>query len=95
MLEVQVIDNGTGIKPEDQEKLFKLFGFIETTSHLNTKGIGLGLHICQIISKEFGGDINVDSEWEKGSNFTFLLALEEQTIHSIATVKRCRNPRPA
>ena len=89
---MQVIDNGTGIKPEDKEKLFKLFGFIETTSHLNTKGIGLGLHICQIIAKEFGGDIVVDSDWGKGSNFTFLLGLEEQTIDSISTVRRCRNP---
>jgi hypothetical protein len=29
------------------EKLFKLFGFIDTTKELNTKGIGLGLHISK------------------------------------------------
>jgi C4-dicarboxylate-specific signal transduction histidine kinase len=30
-------------------KLFKLFGFLDTTKELNTKGIGLGLHISKII----------------------------------------------
>ena len=45
MLEIQVIDTGIGIKQEDMCKLFKLFGFLDTTKELNTKGIGLGLHI--------------------------------------------------
>jgi signal transduction histidine kinase len=45
MLEIQVIDTGIGIKQEDICKLFKLFGFLDTTKELNTKGIGLGLHI--------------------------------------------------
>ena len=46
MIEVIVKDTGVGIKEKDQEKLFKLFGFIDTTQELNTQGIGLGLHIC-------------------------------------------------
>lgn len=46
-LEVQVIDNGMGIQKENQCKLFKLFGFLEDTKEVNTKGIGLGLHICK------------------------------------------------
>jgi signal transduction histidine kinase len=50
MLEVQVEDTGIGIKEHDLEKLFQLFGFLDSSSHLNTKGIGLGLHICQIIT---------------------------------------------
>jgi signal transduction histidine kinase len=36
MLEVQVIDQGIGIKKEDKEKLFKLFGFLDETKKLNT-----------------------------------------------------------
>jgi signal transduction histidine kinase len=47
MLEIQVQDSGTGIKKEDQCKLFKLFGFLDATAQLNSKGIGLGLHISQ------------------------------------------------
>ena len=45
-LEVSVVDTGIGISEGDQSKLFKLFGFIESSSHLNKKGIGLGLNIA-------------------------------------------------
>ena len=44
-----MIDTGVGIKQEDTHKLFKLFGFLDATKELNSKGIGLGLHICQMI----------------------------------------------
>jgi len=42
---VQIKDNGLGIKEEDQPKLFQLFGLVETTQDINTRGIGLGLSI--------------------------------------------------
>ena len=61
MLEIQVIDTGIGIKREDMSKLFKLFGFLDTSKELNSKGIGLGLHISKMICNEFGGDIIVNS----------------------------------
>jgi Amt family ammonium transporter len=77
MLEIQVIDSGIGIKKEDMNKLFKLFGFLDTTKELNTKGIGLGLHITKKICQALGGDIFCESEWEKGSTFTILIALDE------------------
>ena len=49
MIEFQVEDAGIGIKKEDQKKLFKLFGFLDSTKELNTKGIGLGLHVSKQI----------------------------------------------
>lgn len=45
-LKISVVDTGIGIPIEDQEKLFKLFGFVQSTSHLNKNGIGLGLVIA-------------------------------------------------
>jgi len=39
------MDTGIGIKKEDHEKLFKLFGFVKDTKNMNTSGIGLGLVI--------------------------------------------------
>jgi K+-sensing histidine kinase KdpD len=60
-LKLRVIDTGTGIKEEDLSKLFKMFGFLDTTKTLNTQGIGLGLHIVQLISTEFGGTVDVKS----------------------------------
>lgn len=56
-LEVQVHDTGIGIKDEDQSKLFKLFGFLDTTKAINSRGIGLGLHISKKICKMYDGDI--------------------------------------
>ena len=50
MLEVQVEDTGVRISEEDQKKLFKLYGFLETTKEINTRGIGIGLHISKMIS---------------------------------------------
>jgi signal transduction histidine kinase len=49
MIELTVQDSGVGIKEEDLNKLFRLFGFLDETKELNTGGIGLGLHICKMI----------------------------------------------
>ena len=49
MIEITVKDTGIGIKKEDLSKLFKLFGFLDSTQELNTNGIGLGLHISKMI----------------------------------------------
>jgi signal transduction histidine kinase len=35
-LQISVIDTGVGIKKEDQQKLFKLFGFLDNTKKMNT-----------------------------------------------------------
>jgi K+-sensing histidine kinase KdpD len=53
MIEVIVKDTGVEIKEENLRKLFKLFGFLDATKELNTNGIGLGLHICEMIVEQF------------------------------------------
>lgn len=60
-LEIKVIDNGCGIKVEDQQKLFKLFGYLQDNENLNTQGVGLGLYVTKKIVKEFGGEVGVNS----------------------------------
>ena len=91
MIEVQVVDTGIGIKDEDQQKLFKLFGFIDSTKELNTSGIGLGLHISKQIVRQFGGDIICKSEWGVGTTFCFLIALDESQ-QLVKGIHRIRNP---
>jgi len=54
-IEIEVQDTGLGIKEEEQGKLFKMFGFLESSKGINTNGIGLGLHICKLIAEQFGG----------------------------------------
>jgi two-component system, sensor histidine kinase ChiS len=77
-LKISVVDTGIGIKREDQDKLFKLFGFLRESQSMNTSGIGLGLVISQNIIKQYEGTITVDSEYGRGTAFTFTLKLEKQ-----------------
>lgn len=65
---VIVEDNGVGISPEDQEKVFALF-----VSQKGGRGTGLGLPVSHKIIKEHGGRILLDSEVGRGSRFTLEL----------------------
>jgi PAS domain S-box-containing protein len=67
----EISDQGQGIPPDQQKKLFELFGRLETSPPV--KGIGLGLVVCKRLVEALGGWIKVDSEPEKGSMFTFAL----------------------
>lgn len=67
-----VTDQGPGISPEDQAKLFELFQQLETSRRLNT-GAGLGLVVCKRLAEAQGGWIKVDSAPGKGSTFSFAL----------------------
>ena len=91
MIQISVQDNGIGIKQEDKSKLYKLFGFLDSSKNLNSKGIGLGLHISQIITEQFGGRIELDSEFGHGACFTFVIDLEERNDEESA-IKRNLNP---
>ena len=77
-IKVTVRDNGIGIKAKDLPKLFKLFGFLDSTKEINTNGIGLGLHICKKIAQIFGGDSWAESEYNKGSDFMFTFNLSQR-----------------
>jgi signal transduction histidine kinase len=74
-IQFSVIDTGIGIAKDDQKKLFKLFGFVQDSKQMNTKGIGLGLVISEQIVTQFNGDITFESEKDVGSTFTFRFML--------------------
>ena len=74
-LSISVIDTGVGIPYKDQDKLFKLFGFLSETQNMNTKGIGLGLVISDQIVTKFDGQITLSSVPKKGSTFTYTFKL--------------------
>lgn len=79
MVQIKVKDSGIGIKEEDKDKLFKLFGFLDASKDLNARGVGLGLHISQRICEQFGGKIVLTSEFGEGSTFTTLFDLKKKT----------------
>ena len=76
MVQIKVIDSGIGIEKEDHDKLFKLFGFLDSSKELNVKGVGLGLHISQKLQEQFGGEILIESELGEGSTFICLFDLD-------------------
>ena len=72
LLKITVSDTGIGIKQEEREKLFTLFGKIESTANINISGIGLGLSISKKIVEMFeDGEINYDPNYTFGSKFYF------------------------
>ena len=72
-----VEDTGAGIKEENQEKLFKMFGKLEQQNeYKNPQGVGLGLvisdNLVALLSKGLkNGNINLESEYGVGSRFSF------------------------
>ena len=72
---VSVIDTGTGIAPEDQNKLFQPFSQVDASLTRKTGGTGLGLSICRHLIDMHGGEIGVRSAAGQGSTFFFTLPL--------------------
>lgn len=67
-------DNGLGIRPEDQQRLFVPFSRLGGTRH---KGYGLGLAIVRRIVEKLGGQVGVESEEGEGAVFFFTLPRAE------------------
>ena len=82
-VELQVIDNGSGIDPAIRGKIFDPF----FTTKPQGIGTGLGLSISHGIITEHGGHIRVESELGRGSDFTVFLPLSQpQAARGIARV---------
>ncbi|MBR1443616.1 MAG: response regulator, partial [Firmicutes bacterium] len=73
LLSVSVKDTGIGIKYENLDKLFTSFQQINTRKNRQIEGTGLGLSICKQLLVLMGGTIHVESEYGKGSVFSFTL----------------------
>ena len=78
-LEIEIEDNGKGIKEEVMGRIFEPFFTTRTVGH----GMGLGLSIAYGIIKEHGGEILVESRFGEGAKFTVRLPgpAREGTCH--------------
>lgn len=72
---VSVTDQGPGISPEDQERIFERFYRIDAARSRQTGGTGLGLSIVKHVISNHGGDVSVWSQLGRGSTFTVRLPL--------------------
>lgn len=70
---VYVADQGIGIPPEEQSRIFDRFHRVETGLHRRTEGAGLGLYLVKAIVEAHGGRVWVESAPGRGSIFMFTL----------------------
>lgn len=77
-LKFSVKDTGVGIRQENKKGLFEAFTQLETNDH-HHQGTGLGLTISRKLVEEMGGQLELCSELNKGSEFYFTLILEKVT----------------
>ena len=73
MMYVSVDNTGEGIAPEALPFVFERFYKEDRSRGLNTRGSGLGLHICKVLINLSGGQIKAESEPGKWCRFTFSL----------------------
>jgi PAS domain S-box-containing protein len=85
---VSVSDQGEGIPPRDQSKLFKPFHQIGQVVPGPLGGAGLGLLVCRRLVEAHGGRIWVESQPGNGSTFSFTLPVTKRTS------PRRTKPRP-
>lgn len=76
MLQVSVSDTGIGMKSDDQQKVFKEFWQADSSFARKYEGTGLGLALTKRIVEMHGGKIWFESEYGKGSIFSFSLPVK-------------------
>ena len=76
-----VADDGAGIAPEHQKRIFQRFYQVEGDRTRKSGGLGLGLAMCDQIIRQHGGHISVESTLGEGSQFLVTFpARQEETI---------------
>ena len=69
----RVADQGRGVPPEKLDAVFERFKQVDASDSRDKGGSGLGLAICRSIVRQHGGEISVQSEVGRGSEFSFTI----------------------
>ncbi len=85
-------DNGIGMSQEFLRHLFEPFERAEDVRTSKVQGTGLGMPVARNIIRMMGGDIQVDSELEKGSRFTVQILLKYQEEDAVSLSELIRLP---
>jgi len=77
VVHIWIQDNGIGISPEDQKKVFQKFFRSEDSKAQDSPGTGLGLNITKSLIEMMGGRIWIESEFRQGTTFHFTVPVAE------------------
>lgn len=77
-LNIDVVDNGIGMSPEDVASLFVIDAQVSTQGTNGEKGTGLGLVLCRSFVEQHGGTIAVESELGVGTKFSISLPIKNE-----------------
>jgi PAS domain S-box-containing protein len=86
-LHFEVRDNGIGISPENQQRIFDSFEQADGSFTRKHGGTGLGLAISKRLVNMMGGSITVESELGRGSVFRFSVILQRADHQSTAGIE--------
>ncbi|WP_246836369.1 cell wall metabolism sensor histidine kinase WalK [Nesterenkonia sp. NBAIMH1] len=81
--EVAITDQGMGIAPENQERIFERFYRVDAARSRQTGGTGLGLSIVKHVIGNHGGEVSLWSQQGKGSTFTVRLPEIDEGLDSL------------
>jgi PAS domain S-box-containing protein len=90
---ISVSDQGIGIAPEEQSKLFRRFYRVDNRLRRETQGAGLGLFLSRAIVEAQGGQIWVESQPGRGARFWFTLPLAMPRLVDFSTNDGVEEPR--
>ena len=76
-VEFWVEDTGVGIKEDEFDKLFTLFGMLDWNKEINPHGWGIGLTVSKRFVEKLGGSIWVESKYEEGTTIYFRIPYHE------------------
>ena len=88
LVAVSVTDQGEGLSPEDQERVFERFYRVDAARSRHTGGTGLGLSIVKHVVANHGGEVTLWSQPGQGSTFTIRLPELEGQDNDAAAEER-------
>lgn len=93
-LQFSVRDTGIGMTPDQISRLFGAFSQADSSTTRRYGGTGLGLAICQRLCQLMGGEIEVRSEFGRGTLFSFSLPLvpegSQSDLTQVAALQGCQ-----
>jgi signal transduction histidine kinase len=90
-VQFHVRDEGLGVAPEEQERIFEKFYRADPHMTRGVGGTGLGLYICKELIDRMDGRIWVESNEDKGSTFFFELLTADVLAHQDTAHRRLQS----